>query len=72
MPMCHLSRGTPYHLSGWRVGDRKGVRASIVLPDRLTGPVECLDARQEDIAGVLPLIHLKHLLFGKFPYHCLL
>jgi len=57
-------RGTPYHLSGWRRAIERAYGHRSYCLIALRDPSDASDARQEDIAGVLPLIHLKHPLFG--------
>lgn len=57
-------RGTPYHLSGWRRAIERAYGHRSYCLIALRDPLDASHARREDIAGVLPLIHLKHLLFG--------
>ena len=57
-------RATPYHLSGWRRAIERiyGHRSYCLIA--LRDPADSSDAGPGGIAGVLPLIHLKHFLFG--------
>ncbi|MBN2398567.1 MAG: hypothetical protein JXI32_09320, partial [Deltaproteobacteria bacterium] len=57
-------RGTPYHLSGWRRAIEKAYGHRSYCLIALRGSADASDAGPEEITGVLPLIHLKHVLFG--------
>lgn len=57
-------QGTPYHLSGWwrAVGRAYGHRSYCLIA--LRDSVDSSEEAHTEVAGVLPLIHLKHPLFG--------
>jgi len=57
-------RGTPYHLSGWRRAIERAYGHRSYCLIALRDPADASDAGPEEIAGVLPLVHLKHVLFG--------
>ena len=57
-------QGTPYHLSGWMRAIEKAYGHQSYFLIALRASSDSSVSGPEKIAGVLPLVHLKHFIFG--------
>ncbi len=65
---CH-PQGTLYHLSGWRdvIRETYGHRSFYLMAVKIDSSLPTNGSRQEtpeSVAGILPLVSMKHFLFG--------